>query len=108
MKEDSVDFNKKITNRILVDLQNVKKQNLSCQVLESNIRQNIASVDSTFPIQIKNVIESILSKTEDHIAKQYCATLNTSSEGTYDETVQVDNLFDYEIAFLEEYCSSSS
>lgn len=103
-----MDFNKKITRRILVELKDVKKRNLSCKVFESNIRKNFAAVDSTFPIEVRSVIETILLKIEEHMEKQYCATLNTCREGTYDEILPVDNLFDYEIVLLEEYCSSSS
>lgn len=107
MKGVAVDFNRKITKRILIDLQNVKKQNLSCKALEKNIRQNLAAVDSTFPLPIKAVIAEILLKIEGHQEEQYSATLNTSNEGTPDEALSVDNLFDNEIAFLEEYCFSS-
>lgn len=73
------------------------------QTLEKNIYQNIEAVDSTFPIQVKDVIEVILLKIEEQKQAQYCATLNTPEEGTYDETLPVDDLFDAEIAFLEKY-----
>lgn len=98
-----MDFNKKIAKKILADLQSTKKYKLSFKKLENNICQNIAAVDSTFPSNIKIIIESILLKITVHQQKQYASTLNTPEEGTYDESLPIGNLFDHEIAYLEEY-----
>lgn len=98
-----MDFNKKIAKKILADLQSAKKYNLSFKKLEDNICQNLAAVDSTFLSNIKIIIEGVLSKIAAHQQKQYASTLNTPEEGTYDEFLPIGNLFDHEIACLEEY-----
>ena len=99
-----MNFNTKITHEIISDLQNAKKNNLSFRILKQNILENVGAIDSTFPIQIKDMLEVVLSKIENHQQIQYSNTLNTPNEGTYDETTPVGDLFDTEIAYLTEYC----
>jgi len=98
-----MDFNKKIANKILSDLKKAKNQNISLEILENNVHLNLGAVDSTFPSYIRDTIEKILSKIEDHREEQYAATLNTPNEGMRDETLAVGDLFDLEISQIEEY-----
>lgn len=101
-----IQHNKKIVRRILADLHSFKELTLSSFTLESNVHLNMGAVDTTFPSQIKDIIDLILSKLSDHQAEQYAATLNTPEEGTHDQNLPVGNLFDCEIALLEEYSCS--
>ena len=99
----TLDFNKKIAKLILTDLLSTKNNSLSLQALGGRVHINLAAVDSTFPNQLKVMLEEIPSKIEDHRQNQYSATLNTTKEGAYDESLTVGNLFNSEIAYLEEY-----
>lgn len=103
-----MDFNKKISNKILLDLQDAKKNNISIKRLEDKINQNLMAVDSTFPKQIILLIEGILSKIKIHKQEQYASTLNTSEEGTYNENLPVGNLFDQEIIHLKRYINNKN
>lgn len=101
-----MDFNKKIARRILLDLQNAKKLNISVKTLEKNILLNLGAIDSTFPNEIKDMLDKTLWQITEHHESQYSASLNTPQEGTYDETLPNGNLFEPEIAYLEEYVRS--
>lgn len=100
-----MEFNKRIAKKILLDIQSAKKLHLSFKILDNNIRLNLDALDSTFPRYLKNMIEGVLTKIEDHQEEQYAATLNTPLEGTQDETIEVGDLFDVEIDSLERYIS---
>lgn len=104
--ENPMDFNKKMAEQILFDLKDAKNQSITLKVLEVEVRKNLGAVDSTFPREIKNLIEGIFSKIEIHQQNQYCSTLNTDQEGTCDETLPLDDLFDAEITHLENYLSN--
>ena len=96
-----MNFHKRILNRILLDIHSAKNLNISFNTLDKNIRQNLGAVDSTFPLEIKNIIYEILLKIENHQQEQYVSTLNTSNEGIPDETLFAGKLFDNEISFFE-------
>ena len=71
--------------------------------LDGRVRLNLEAVDSTFPSQLRNMIEDISLKIEEHRDRQYAANINTAQEGTYDESLEVGDLFNSEIACLEDY-----
>ncbi len=96
-----MNFHKRMISRIILDLYNVKNQKISFHTLDKNICQIVDAVDSTFPLEVKNIIYEILLKIESHQEEQYISTLNTSNEGCSDEYLFVGNLFDNEISILE-------
>jgi hypothetical protein len=98
-----MDFNQRIAYRTLLALQAAKNRSMSFQSLQQLIELNLEAIDSSFSADIKNVLEKLLSKIDDHLQNQYAATLNTPFEGTLDQTVDANELFDLEIKRLQEY-----
>lgn len=101
--EASTEFNKKIAEDILSDLKRAKNLELSFVDLEEYISAKLGGLDSTFPAHLKEILKKIPRKIHDHRQNQYAATLNTDDEGTYDESLPLDGLFDFEIESLQRY-----
>lgn len=97
------EFNKKIAMSILSDLQQAKNLKLSFDSLNKNISDKLIAVDSTFPVELREVLLATSRKIHDHQQDQYAATLNTDDEGTNDGKLPVGGLFDLEIKSLEKY-----
>jgi hypothetical protein len=102
------DYNKRMAYEILLLLEASTALNLSISDLEKQISTVKVALDKTFPESCREIIDIVLDKIENQRQLQYCATLNTENEGSYDESISLDNMFSKEIDILKQYLANTN
>jgi len=95
-------FNQRMASRIVSDLEKANANQISLNQLEELIECHLKALDSTFPKDVKRLIDKIIPQI--HVLKQinYAANLNTENEGEEDAEIR-DASFDEVIASLQAF-----
>lgn len=97
-----MEFNHRIVSKIISDLEKARANKMPLDQLAILIEGHANALDSTFPKNLRVLVDNIFRKIHDLKLANYAANLNTDDEGLEEAGLR-DSSFDQAISSLREF-----